>query len=280
MILETISGDLGMSNYNDSITFHGLLEIFIWIMGMLLGGFGNIMLITGNGVLEVKFLILNNVSLIVFGISVGMLVTLLVLNLDSGSGWTVYSSLSTQNDGLDMIGISGLILSLFINGLSTIVTSYNMSLSSVFVLSLFSWSYTRPYYWSMLMVSVMMILYIPVLGGVLNMLLLDIHGSGNIFNDWLGGNSILYIVLFWIFGHPEVYVLVFPGFGILGFNVGGNMGMILSICSITVLGSIVLGHHMYTNGMNVFWGGYYSMVSVIVGVPTGLKVYSWILVSN
>jgi len=271
--------------YNISITLHGLLMIFFLVMPGLFGGFGNYFVPIILGSPEVVYPRVNNLSILIIPISYIMIFFSIIIEFGSGRGWTLYPPLSTSLMslspsstgyilyGLLMSGISSCLTS--INFLTTIINmrSYNMTLNTMPLLS-----------WATFITGIMLILTLPILSGGLIILFADLHYNTIFFDPIFGGDPILYQHLFWFFGHPEVYILIIPAFGIISIVVSGisqkiifgNQSMILAMSCISILGSLVWGHHMYTVGLESDTRAYFTAVTILISLPTGTKIFNWL----
>jgi cytochrome c oxidase subunit 1 len=214
--------------YNLIITIHGLLMIFFLIMPGLFGGLGNIMLPIYLGSPEVSYPRMNNLSALIIPISYACILLSLNSEFGHGTGWTLYPPLSTSLMSLSSYGISLIIYGLLLSGLSSSLTSVNFFVSVLIMkpsgLCLCSMSV---YNWSILITSLMLLAVLPILSGALIMLHCDIHYNTIFFDALFGGDPIFYQHLFWFFGHPEVYILLLPSFGLLSVSISGVLHVIL-----------------------------------------------------
>merc|ERR1712137_619714 len=202
-----------------------------------------------------------------------------------GTGWTLYPPLSTSFMSLSPSSTGNLLLGLLVSGISSCLTSLNFWVT---ILNLRSYSLTlktMPLFpWALLITAAMLLLTLPVLSGALLMVLADLHSNTVFFDPVFGGDPVLYQHLFWFFGHPEVYILIIPGFGVISIVISGiaqkvifgNQSMILAMSCISVLGSLVWGHHMYTVGLESDTRAYFTAVTMLISLPTGTKIFNWL----
>merc|ERR1711959_412460 len=271
--------------YHVSITLHGLLMIFFLVMPGLFGGFGNYFAPVFQGSPEVVYPRVNNFSILVLFLSYFLALLSLVSEFGGGTGWTLYPPLSTSFMSLSPSSMSYLIFGLLMSGISSCLTSLNFWVT---ILNLRSYSLTcntMPLFpWALLLTAAMLLLVLPILSGALVMVLADLHSNTLFFDPIFGGDPILYQHLFWFFGHPEVYILIIPAFGVISIVISGiaqkiifgNQSMIFAMSCISLLGTVVWGHHMYTVGLGTDTRAYFTGVTILISLPTGTKIFNWL----
>merc|ERR1711886_16221 len=271
--------------FNISITLHGLLMIFFLVMPGLFGGFGNYFAPIFQGSPEVVYPRINNFSILILFPSYLLLILSLISEFGGGTGWTLYPPLSTSFMSLSPSSTALLLFGLLMSGISSSLTSLNFWIT---ILNLRSYSLTlktMPLFpWALLITGGMLLLALPILSGALLMVLADLHSNSLFFDPVFGGDPVLYQHLFWFFGHPEVYILIIPAFGIISMIISGvsykiifgNQSMIFAMSCISLLGSIVWGHHMYTVGLETDTRAYFTGVTILISLPTGTKIFNWL----
>jgi cytochrome c oxidase subunit 1 len=267
--------------FNQLTTMHGLIMVFGAIMPAFVG-FANWQVPLMIGASDMAFARMNNFSFWLLPVAAALLiVSYAVPGGATAAGWTLYAPLSVQmGPGMDLA-----IFAVHIMGASSIMGSINI-ITTILNMRAPGMSLMKMpmFVWTWLITAYLLIAVMPVLAGAITMILTDRHFGTSFFNAAGGGDPVMYQHIFWFFGHPEVYIMILPAFGIISEVIPtfarkklfGYSSMVYATASIAILSMIVWAHHMFTTGMPVTGQLFFMYATMLIAVPTGVKIFNWV----